>query len=92
MTFKIKQEYFENNIDDEDSNFVLADGFYSRTIQQDELILAFDETEDGQFHRRSIIGCFFFFKFNYILVITLSYTQATNGSNVIALSETESIR
>ena len=52
LTFKIEQEYFENNISDEDTNFVLANGFYSRTVQQDELVLAFDETEDGQFHCR----------------------------------------
>ena len=52
MTFKIRQDYFENNISDEDDDFVLADGFYSRTIQQDELTLAFDDTDDGQFHRR----------------------------------------
>ena len=56
MTFKIEQEYFENNISDDDDNFDLADGFYSRTIQQDELTLAFDDTDDGYFHRRLIIG------------------------------------
>ena len=50
MTFKIEQEYFENNISDDDNNFVLADGFYSRTIQQDELVLAFDTTDDGKYH------------------------------------------
>ena len=48
MTFKIEQEYFENNITDDDDNFVLADGFYSRTILQDELTLAFDDTDDGK--------------------------------------------
>ena len=52
LTFKIEQEYFENNISDDDNNFVLADGFYSRTIEQDELTLAFDDTDDGQFNRR----------------------------------------
>ena len=56
LTFKIEQEYFENNISDDDDNFDLADGFYSRTIQQDELTLAFDDTDDGYFHRRLIIG------------------------------------
>ena len=48
LTFKIEQEYFENNITDDDDNFVLADGFYSRTILQDELTLAFDDTDDGE--------------------------------------------
>ena len=56
LTFKIEQEYFENNISDDDDNFNLADGFYSRTIQQDELTLAFDDTDDGYFHHRLIIG------------------------------------
>ena len=52
LTFQIEQEYFENNISDEDDDFNFADGFYYRTIQQDELTLAFDDTDDGQFHRR----------------------------------------
>ena len=52
LTFKIEQEYFENNISDEDNDFVLADGFYSRSIQQDELVLAFHATDDGHFNRQ----------------------------------------
>ena len=56
LTFKIEQEYFENNINDDDDNFDFADGFYSRTIQQDELTLAFDDTDDGCSHHRLIIG------------------------------------
>ena len=53
LTFKIEQEYFENNITDDDDNFDQDDdGFYSRTILQDELALAFDDTDDGYFHRR----------------------------------------
>ena len=56
LTFKIEQEYFENNISDDDDNFDLADGFYSRTIQQDELTLAFNDTDDGYSHCRFIIG------------------------------------
>ena len=51
LTFKIEQEYFENFISDEDNDFVLADGFYSRTIHQDELTLAFDTT-DSEFNSR----------------------------------------
>ena len=59
LTFKIEQEYFENNITDDDDNFDQDDdGFYSRTIQQDELTLAFDDTDDGYFHRRWIISWF----------------------------------
>ena len=52
LSFKIEQNYFENNINDDGNNFVLDDGFYSRTIQQDQLVLAFDTTDDGKlFHR-----------------------------------------
>ena len=55
LTFKIEQEYFENNIIDDDDDFVQGDdGYYSRTILQDELTLAFDDTDDGYFHRRLI--------------------------------------
>ena len=52
LTFKIEQNYFENNINDDENNFVLADGFYSRTIPQNELVLAFDAVDDGQFYCR----------------------------------------
>ena len=49
LTFKIAQDFFENNLNGEESNFELADGFYSRTIEQDDLVLAFDTTDDGEF-------------------------------------------
>ena len=49
LTFKIAQDFFENNLNGEESNFVLLDGFYSRTIEQDDLVLAFDTTDDGEF-------------------------------------------
>ena len=39
-------------MNDDDNNFTLADGFYSRTVQQDELVLAFDATEDGRFNHQ----------------------------------------
>lgn len=55
LSFKIEQNYFENNINDDDNNFVLADGFYSRTIQQDGLVLAFDTTDDGKLNQRLMV-------------------------------------
>ena len=51
LTFKIAEDYFENNITDEENNFNLADGFYSRTIPQDDLVLAFDSTDDGKLQK-----------------------------------------
>ena len=53
MTFKIAQDFFENNLHGEESNFELADGFYSRTIEQNDLVLAFDTTDDGEFETSS---------------------------------------
>ena len=49
LSFKISQEYFENNLIGEESNFELENGFYFRTIQQDDLVLDFDSTDDGKF-------------------------------------------
>ena len=47
ISIKISQEYFENNLVDQDANFELADGFYSRSIPESELQLAFED--DGEF-------------------------------------------
>ena len=53
LTFRIAQEYFENNLSDEEDlyTFVPVDGpdggFYDRTIHQDDLTLSFDTETDG---------------------------------------------
>ena len=52
LSFKIEQNYFENNINNDENNFLLADGFYYRTISQDELVLAFDTSDDGKLYRQ----------------------------------------
>ena len=51
LTFRIAEDYFVNNLSDEEGNFALADGFYSRTIQQDDLTLAFDTSDDGELQK-----------------------------------------
>ena len=78
LTFKIQEDYFENNISDEENNFVLADGFYSRSIQQDELVLAFHATDDGQINRQLKIRTFFP-KIKFIF----SYHTQFYSSNII---------
>lgn len=49
LSIKIAKDYFENNLSAAESNFDLADGFYSRSIPEDELELAFDTVNDGKF-------------------------------------------
>ena len=48
MTFAIEQSYFENNLSDQINEFVLADGFYSRTIAENDLEVGFDADNDGK--------------------------------------------
>ena len=42
LTFGIAQAYFENNLSDQANDFTLTDGFYWRTIPENELELGFD--------------------------------------------------
>ena len=51
LTFRIEQPYFENNLASQTNDFVFADGFYSRTIPQNELQLGFDNNTDGKFYK-----------------------------------------
>jgi len=48
LTFAIEQTYFENNLSDQINEFVLADGFYSRTVDENELEIGFDTDTDGK--------------------------------------------
>ena len=48
LTFAIEQTYFENNLSDQINDFVLADGFYSRTVADNELEIGFDDDTDGK--------------------------------------------
>ena len=89
LTFKIAQDFFENNLNGEESNFVLSDGFYSRTIEQDDLVLAFDTTDDGEFETSR--EKYRITSEKYFSVITLSYSLATT-SNELSLDDSTSIR
>ena len=50
LTFRIAQAYFENFLAGQTNGFVFADGFYSRTIPQNELHLGFDNNTDGKLY------------------------------------------
>ena len=48
MSIKIAQAYFENNLSMQANDFDLIDGFYSRTLPENELEIGFDDAEDGE--------------------------------------------
>ena len=48
LTLTIAQAFFENNLSGQTDDFIYADGFYSRTIPQNELVLGFDNETDGK--------------------------------------------
>ena len=47
LTYKVAEDFFENNLNEERDNYEFSEGFYSRTIDQNELVLAFDAVDDG---------------------------------------------
>ena len=50
LTFRIAQAYFENNLASQTNDYDFADGYYSRTIHQNDLELAFDSNTDGKLY------------------------------------------
>lgn len=47
LSFKIEESYFRNNLEDQDEAlYQLVNGFYERTIPEDELTLEFDPNDD----------------------------------------------
>jgi len=73
LTFAIAQAYFENNLSGQVNDFTLADGFYWRTIPENELELGFDDDTDGKLYQ------FILSEFHHVLDITLSYTIETES-------------
>ena len=49
MSFKISQEYFDNNLRGQENSYNLVDGFYERTIPQDQLTLEFHENGERKY-------------------------------------------
>ena len=48
LTLAIAQAFFENNLSGQTNDFIFANGFYWRTIPQNELELGFDNDTDGK--------------------------------------------
>ena len=46
LTIQIAQDYYTNNLSGQEG-FVLADGFYSKKISEDDLNFEFSEDADG---------------------------------------------
>ena len=46
LTIQISQDYYTNNLSGQEG-FVLADGFYSKKISEDDLNFEFSEDADG---------------------------------------------
>ena len=61
LTFGIAQAYFENNLSDQANDFTLTDGFYWRTIPENELELGFDNDTDGKLYQLMLSKDFIMF-------------------------------
>ena len=46
MSFRIAQDYFENNLNDPNNDYSLNNGFYERTIEEADLDFAFGDSND----------------------------------------------
>lgn len=47
LSFRVEEGYFQNNLSDEDESlYQLVNGYFERTISQDELTLEFDSDDD----------------------------------------------
>ena len=46
MSFRIAQDYFENNLNDPNNDYSLNNGFYERTIEEADLDFTFGDSND----------------------------------------------
>ena len=58
LSYKIAQDFFENNLSEQGADYTLENGFYTRRIGEDGLTLSFSDTEDGKNIRNSIKRAF----------------------------------
>ena len=49
LSFRISQDYFENNLSNSNDEYTLNNGFYERTIVESDLDFAFGESNDRKF-------------------------------------------
>ena len=47
MSFKIEQQYFEDNVEDQ-NGFTLNNGFYEKTLTDSQLDLTFDASGESE--------------------------------------------
>ena len=47
MSFKIEQQYFEDNVDDQ-NGYTLNNGFYEKTLTDSQLNLTFDANGESE--------------------------------------------
>ena len=57
MTVQISEDYFNNNLADE-TGYALADGYYSKTIGEDDLNFEFSTDTDGLLNDIKIVHIF----------------------------------
>ena len=57
MTLQIAEDYFNNNLADE-TGYDLADGYYSKTIGEDDLNFEFSTDTDGLLNDIKIVHIF----------------------------------
>ena len=50
LTYHIAEDYFENNLRGQEGDYTLINGYYTRTIDEDDLTLTFGDTDDGKYH------------------------------------------
>ena len=62
LSFRIAQDYFENNFNDPNNDYTLNNGFYERTIEEADLDFAFGDSNDRKFNLRWL-GSNLFLKF-----------------------------
>ena len=46
LSFRISQEYFENNLSDPNNDFTFENGFYERTVDEADLEFSFEDEND----------------------------------------------
>ena len=45
ISFRISQDYFENNLSDPNNDYTLNNGYYERTVEESDLDFAFGEND-----------------------------------------------
>ena len=49
LTYQIAGDFFENNLSSQESDYSLENGYYTRTIDENDLTLTFGDNDDGEY-------------------------------------------